>query len=424
MKILLSAYACEPHRGSEPGVGWNMAEAIARQHQVYVLTSATHRPGIESELAQHPNPNLHVIYLDPLGWVYDWGRQRRFQIALLHYYLWQIQAYGVARSLHQQENFDLAHHVTYVRYSNPSFLSLLPIPFLWGPVGGAEVCPPTFLADFTWKNQLYERLRSLTHRLGELDPMVHMTARYSAIAWATTTDTALRLQQLGAPRVQVMSEVCMPTDAIHALQQYSSQPSEPRRFISLGRLLHWKGFHLGLKAFAMANLSEAEYWIVGDGPERAALQNLAAELQIEHQVKFWGRLPRHEAMQKLAQSAILIHPSLHDSGGWACLEGMAMAKPVICLNLGGPGISVPNNAGVKVPAESPHQVIQDLATAMQQLGSDPGLQHQMGSVGQAYVAEHYSAEQREVLLNRLYHQLTQADPQASNWVKVAAGGKS
>jgi glycosyltransferase involved in cell wall biosynthesis len=402
-----------------------MAQVISRQHQVYVLTSATHRPGIEAELAQHPNPNLQVIYLDPLGWVYDWSRQRRFPIdVMLHYYLWQIQAYWVARSLHQQEKFNLAHHVTYVRYSSPSFLSLLPIPFLWGPVGGAEACPKAFLADLSWKNQLYEGLRALAQQLGEWDPMVRLTARNSSVAWAATQDTAVRLGQMGAPQVQAMSQLCMPMEAIQELSQYACQPYAPMRFISIGRLLHWKGFHLGLQAFARANLPGSEYWIVGDGPENAELRELVQQLQIEPQVKFFGGLPRGEVLQKLAQSAVLVHPSLHDSGGWVCLEAMAMAKPVICLNLGGPATIVPSPAGVKLPAESPQQVIQDLAAAMQQLGSDPSLQQQMGSVGQAAVAEHYSAEQREVLLNRLYHQLTQPRPQVSNWIKVAAGGKS
>ena len=60
----------------------------------------------------------------------------------------------------------------------------------------------------------------------------------------------------------------------------------------MGRLLHWKGFHLGLRAFAQANLPNTEYWIVGDGPQWHHLQTLASDLGIAKKVKFWGRLPR------------------------------------------------------------------------------------------------------------------------------------
>jgi len=136
------------------------------------------------------------------------------------------------------------------------------------------------------------------------------------------------------------------------------------RFISMGRLLHWKGFHLGLQSFAKANLPDAEYWILGIGPEQARLKRLAEQLKIAHQVKFWDRLPREESLQKLAQSHVLVHPSLHDSGGWVCIEAMATGRPVICLNLGGPGVQVTDETGIKVLAQTPEQAVQDLAQAM------------------------------------------------------------
>ncbi len=133
LKILISAYACEPNLGSEPGVGWNVIREVSKYHQIWVLTSNCHRSGIESELVINPLPNVNFIYLDPMGWTLDWIGQNKTaaRSVVIHYYLWQIWAYFVGRSLHKQVGFDLAHHVTYVRYSSPSFVSLLPIPFIW-----------------------------------------------------------------------------------------------------------------------------------------------------------------------------------------------------------------------------------------------------------------------------------------------------
>ena len=62
MKILLSAYACEPGVGSEPGKGWNMAREMANHHEVWVLTWSHRRPSIEAEITRNPVPNLHFIY--------------------------------------------------------------------------------------------------------------------------------------------------------------------------------------------------------------------------------------------------------------------------------------------------------------------------------------------------------------------------
>ncbi len=50
MKVLVSAYACEPGKGSEPGAGWNWVVAAARQHELCVLTRANNRESIEAAL--------------------------------------------------------------------------------------------------------------------------------------------------------------------------------------------------------------------------------------------------------------------------------------------------------------------------------------------------------------------------------------
>ncbi|MGB8801257.1 MAG: hypothetical protein WCC97_11250, partial [Candidatus Acidiferrales bacterium] len=62
LKILLSAYACEPDKGSEPGVGWNHVKQAARFHDVWVLTRSNNRASIERALATEPMPNVHWIY--------------------------------------------------------------------------------------------------------------------------------------------------------------------------------------------------------------------------------------------------------------------------------------------------------------------------------------------------------------------------
>ena len=58
--ILLSAYACEPDQGSEPGIGWNWAVSLARAgHSVWVLTRANNHEAIDRALARQPLRNLH-----------------------------------------------------------------------------------------------------------------------------------------------------------------------------------------------------------------------------------------------------------------------------------------------------------------------------------------------------------------------------
>jgi hypothetical protein len=146
MKILLSAYSCLPGRGSEPGVGWNVVQQAARFHSVWVLTHGEGRREIEAALATGALSNVQFVILDLPPWALFWKRGRRGQ--QLHYYLWQLAAYFVGRGLHRKVEFNLIHHVTFVKYCTPSFLALLPVPFIWGPVGGGRVDASSFLVVF------------------------------------------------------------------------------------------------------------------------------------------------------------------------------------------------------------------------------------------------------------------------------------
>ena len=402
MKVLLSAYSCEPNKGSERGVGWNMAKAIAKHHEVWVFTRPDEsKEAIEAELARNPIPNLHFVYFTLPFWQDSlrWGQSGAMQ---LHYYLWQIQAYFVAKKMHKEIDFDIAHHVTFVRYSVPSLLSLLPIPFIWGAVGGGESAPAKFWQDFNLKNKLYEWLRGSWRGIGELDPLTHLTAKNSTVAYATTRETAAKLTKLGAANVQQTSETGISQAEIQQLSQCPAPSSDRVRFVNVARLLHWKGIYLGLRAFAAANLPDAEYWVVGAGPEREKLEALTRELNIADRVTFFGLLDREEVLYRLGQCTALVHPSLHDSGGWVPLEAMASGRPILCLDLGGPGETVTPDIGIKVPAHNPEQTVQGLAAAMVELAENPDLCVRMGQQGQERIREFYSWEAKAQRLSDVY----------------------
>jgi glycosyltransferase involved in cell wall biosynthesis len=407
MNILLSAYACQPGQGSDPGIGWNIAIEMAQFHQVWVLTRPNNRPAIEAELAKNPIPNLHFIDVDVFNWSQSWPAGKVGKWVRLHYYLWQIQAYFVARQLHQNIHFDLVHHVTYVQYSSPSFLSFLPIPFLWGSVGGGESAPKAFWSGFSLRGRIFETVRDLVRGLSQRGIWVRQTAKRSQIALAATAETAQRMQQIGCQQIQLFGVAGLSTADINALGKLPTPPSQPFRFVSIGRLLHWKGFHLGLQAFAQLNLPQTEYWIIGSGPEESRLKMLVENLGITQKVKFWGALSRPETLSKLGETHVLVHPSLHDSGGWVCLEAMAAKRPVICLDLGGPGDIITSETGIKVTADSSQQAVQDLKVAMQNLVADRQLCDGMGQAGQLRVQQVYHWTVKAQQLNQFYQTIAQ-----------------
>lgn len=403
MKALLSAYSCLPNIGSEPGIGWNTVTQLARYHRVWVLTREDSRPRIEAEAARAPINGLEVVYYDLPRWL-RWFNSSAWGIQV-HYYLWQAGVYFVVKRLHRRVGFDLIHHVTFGRYWSPSYAALLPVPFLWGPVGGGESTPKAFRSTFGMRGRLYETTRDLVRKIGELDYFVGRTARASTLALATTHETATRLRTLKAREIDVQGNCGISKREIEVLRSLPRVPESPVRFISIGRFLHWKGFHLGLQGFARAKLEGAEYWIVGWGPERQRLESLARRLGVAHHVRFWSLLPQEQVWEKLGRCHVLVHPSFHDSGGSVCLEAMGAGRPVICLSLGGPATQVTVETGFKIEAHTPEQVISDLAQAMLRLAGDAELRASMGRAGQRRVAEHYDWDRKGRYFADLYDEV-------------------
>lgn len=404
LKVLISAFYCEPGKGSEQGVGWNTVREISRRHDVWVLTRTIFRPGIEAELSRAPVPGLHFVYCDLPRWTRWWAGVQALEWHF-YYYMWQVYVYFVARRLHREVRFDLVHHVTFAKYWIPSFLPLLPVPFVWGPVGGGESAPGGFWHSFGPRAKASESLRDLGRRLSKHDPFLRLAARRSVLALASTEETAKRMLELGTGNLRVLSQLGLSEEEIAMLGRYRVKPDGPLRFISIGRLLYWKGFDLGLRAFAEMGLPrEAEYWLVGDGPERKRLENLARNLGIEDRIRFWGALPRDEALSKLGACHVLVHPSLHDSGGAVCLEAMATGRPVVCLDLGGPAVLLTEETGIKVPASGPEQAVRGLTDALTRLALNPETGARMGEMGFERASEVFGWKARGQLWEQLYQE--------------------
>src|ERR1700683_1777319 len=72
MKIIACAYACNPFRGSEEGVGWGWVNAISKHHEGWVLTAGYHRRDVEEALRRDPEKysHLHFFYVEEKLWHY------------------------------------------------------------------------------------------------------------------------------------------------------------------------------------------------------------------------------------------------------------------------------------------------------------------------------------------------------------------
>jgi glycosyltransferase involved in cell wall biosynthesis len=399
-KVLVSAFACEPGRGSEPGIGWNWATQAARFNEVWVLTHTSHRRQIEAHMEQSPIDNLHFEYVkssartDASGLA---GLLLRFQ-----YILWQAAALRAAKRLHAEVQFDIAHHVTYGSYRYPTFLARLGVPFVWGPMGGGERAPISFYRTYGWKGILFESIRDLSNLVAKVDPVVHLTARRAAKIIAVTPDTASALPRSAQSKIVIEPAIGMYENFMQI--PFHGTGNGIVRLIYAGMLLHRKGVHLLLPALkkAIDQGAKVRLDIVGNGPMKKELEQLTIALGLNESVSFIGQMPRERLVEYYREHDIFAFPSLQDSGGFVVIEAMAAGLPVICLGLGGPGQIVTDQTGIRVPAKSPDQVVNDLAKAISTLAEKPERRREMGLAGRERIVARYSWDRIGNFTQRLY----------------------
>lgn len=368
-RILLSAFACGPGQGSEPGVGWGCALAMAARAEVHVLTTVEHRADIEREVASGRLPDtLHFHFFDFPGAAW-WWRHGRLRGIQLHYPLWQIFSARYARRHLDVSRFDRMHHITFGRYWIPSFLrrSESDPPLVFGPVGGGDETPPAFRGTYSFSGRVREWAKRRAERFFTF--VFRSRYRFVSVAVAATEETADKLRRLVRCPVGVFPQSAIADADLAALRSLSASApaSATPLFVTACRLIHWKAVDLAIRAMptVLGVLPGARLEIVGEGPEKGRLQKLVRELRLEGSVRFVGRYPSQmELHRKIVSATALVHPALHESFGQVCLEALALGTPVVCWRHGGPGVIAAGQpiAPVALP-EDPSDVA-GLAAAM------------------------------------------------------------
>jgi colanic acid/amylovoran biosynthesis glycosyltransferase len=158
--------------------------------------------------------------------------------------------------------------------------------------------------------------------------------------------------------------------------------------VAIGRLVEKKGFDVLLRALATLDLDPSRPWsatIVGDGPLRRPLFDLARQLGISERVAFTGSLPHGEALRILGGAQVFCLPSKFSADGDSdampvvLREAMVRGVPVIASRLAGIPESVDDEVGWLT---EPGSVV-DLAQALRQALAEPGTGRRRGQAGQA-----------------------------------------
>lgn len=373
MKILLTAFACDPTRGSDAGVGWRWAEMLAAQgHEIWVLTRTSYKDHIEKELVRLGLAGkLHFVYYDHEHIANLMHRM----IGKLHlyYYIWQLGAYYLAKKIHKNEDFDLVHHVTWVSARLPSFMGNLNIPFIFGPIAGGESAPMQLRSGYGVRTWIGEIMRDISNLLVKFDPMMRSTFNQATQIYVTSVQTGAMVPKSFRSKTRIQlaiaaEEYATTDDYTNGNCSVPENPETPLRILYVGRFLEWKGMHLGLPAFAnlLQKQPNARLTLVGTGPAEQRWRKIAENLGISGNIDWISWIERSKLPDIYRSHDVFLFPSLHDSGGMVILEAMSHGLPVVCLDIGGPGVLVNSSCGFTTTtrSQSKNEVINSLSNSL------------------------------------------------------------
>lgn len=396
MKILVSAYACTPNRGSEPGNGWHWTLENARLgHEVWCFTTTEGRQAIEAALERHSGLSINVVYIESPAWA---NYMYRFQpFVYVHYIVWQQRAYKVAKELDRRENFDLILHVTLASFQLGSALWRLNKPFIYGPVGGGNLAPEAFRKYFLgwWKMEVIRKWVSDAMLL--INPDAVQTARRASLVLVANTDTYRMARRVGASRVQLCLDTALPAGFFPGKLPDRKHVTE-LNILWVGRIFARKGLLLVLEALSKVRRDVPfRLTILGDGKQGHLVPGWLEQFGLKEKTTWRGQVPWEEVRRAYKTHNLFMLCSLRDSFGSQFLEAMAYGLPVIALDHQGAGDHIPGICGIKVPVTTPADTVNNIARAVEYMYDHPAARERFSRCGYDFArSQNWGAKVRQV----------------------------
>lgn len=380
MKIAIAAENASARLGGEAILPLKYAQLLhARGHQVRMLTHERNRAALAADA-----PEIAAL----TGFIADtWLHRLIFRAgqrltAILRENLFgnllvlltALEMRRRLRVLVAQGAVDLVHQPIPVSPTAPSLLHSLGVPVVIGPMNGGMDYPPGYRRHQSALGRALLRLgRGLARGINRAIPG---KPRAAALLVANARTRAA----LPVAHRRIFELVENGVD--FAIWQAPEAPARAQgfRLVYIGRLVDWKAVDVTLAAIAAARTArpdlEITLDIIGDGPERARLEGLAGD-----GVRFLGFLPQTACRDHLLAGHALILNSLRECGGAVVLEAMALGRPVIASDWGGPADYVTPDTGILVHPAPAESFSARLAEAIVTVAASPARAEAMGQAG-------------------------------------------
>jgi glycosyltransferase involved in cell wall biosynthesis len=406
-KILISAYAISPVKGSEFGSAWNTVVNLAPQHELWVLygISDDHLGDTQTMrgfLNENEIANVHFMEVQPgllaktinllnkagLGWFFYFA-----------YYLWQKEAFKQAQELLKTVDIDVVHQLGPIGYREPGFLWKLGKPMVWGPIGGMMVIDQRLLRNKPLLTQIKFNLKNIINNI---------QLGYSLRIRKAFEQADVLISATTAGQHTILSRFSRESYHLPDTSFVGSIRLDETKFSNTNVQLVWSGSHIerknpGLCLDALAAVKQRNWTLnmLGSGPLITALKKKAADLGLTDNIIWHGHLNRTEAVKVMAASHLHIITSIAEDNPAVVFEAMSCGVPSLTINHHGMGDVINHENGIKVSVNEYPVLVQDIADNLNRLFENPG---QLKTLAYTTVirAAAFGWDKRLAMLNRVY----------------------
>ena len=398
-KILISAYACEPNKGSEPEVGWQWSVNIAKRHEIWILTKENNRNTIEQFRTNHPEDipweNMHFLFVHLPKWLVFWKKGNRGMRP--YYYLWANKAFRIAKKVHEKECFDLVHSITFVSLTQPCFLYKLNIPFIWTVAGGENISKSVGY-KMAPGEYLYEFIRSLGQFKAVHSVRIKAALKKASLILATTEETADLIPKEFRDKVEITSAIGI--DKKRPIKE--NDTSDNIKILLSGKFVYLKGVRIGIDAILkVIDLFDNVYvTILGNGPYENEYKEKCRKY-IGNKIWFVDKVSHEKMIEFYQEHDFLVNTALRDSGCLVAMEAMSIGLPIVCVNSGGVRAMTNDDIAIRIEPQNYDNLVDEMAKGIEYLIKNPKEREEMGKRAYEFINQKYLYENKcKWLLNK------------------------
>jgi glycosyltransferase involved in cell wall biosynthesis len=411
-RLLVLAESAHPEAQSVSWIGWALSRALAERHDVHLVTRWANREAILAtglregadftaiDLAAIERPVLALA--SRLRGGADKGWTTLMALSLPVYYAFEQAVWRSFRDRLQAGAFDIVHRITPVSPTMPSLIAgrvrAAGLPFLLGPINGGLPWP----AEFPELRRAEREWLAYVRDLYRLVPGYAATRRHASAILAGSLETLRQLPAGARAKAIHLPENAIDPDRFPRPQR-DQAPVLPLQALFVGRLVPYKGCDMAIRAAAPAlRQGRLRLTVVGDGPQRPALEALAAAEGVSDAVRFVGRAVPAEVHRHYAASDLLLFPSVREFGGGVVLEAMTCGVVPLVVDYGGPGELVVPGTGIKAPLAAREALVASLRAELERLLAAPSILRAMAAAGQRRVDTLFTWQRKAGQVGEVY----------------------